>query len=183
MGHIAIERPSLRLWLSKMIDMHDQLQSADDQEHAGKVKQLIEKAASGELIVAFCGHFSAGKSSLINALLGEPMLPSSPIPTSANLVKVKAGPDYVRVFFHGDEPVEYEPPYDPDLIRSQCRDGETIEWIEISRTTDAIPPGLRSSIRRASIRPMTPTGWRRSQRFIWRMSSFTSWIITMCRRN
>ncbi|MFC0297229.1 dynamin family protein [Geobacillus jurassicus] len=142
MGYIAIERPSLRPWLSKMIDMHEQLQSADDQEHADKVKQLIEKAASGELVVAFCGHFSAGKSSLINALLGEPLLPSSPIPTSANLVKVKAGPDYVRVFFHHDEPVEYEPPYDPDLIRAQCRDGETIEWIEISRKTDAIPPGV-----------------------------------------
>ncbi|MBB6282361.1 dynamin family protein [Geobacillus subterraneus] len=142
MGHVATARPSLRPWLAKMIEMYEQLREANDKENADKVKQLMEKTASGELVVAFCGHFSAGKSSLINALLGEPLLPSSPIPTSANLVKVKAGQDYVRVFYHRDAPVEYEPPYDPDLIRAQCRDGETIEWIEISRETGAIPPGV-----------------------------------------
>ncbi|MGP3561143.1 dynamin family protein [Geobacillus sp. BK01] len=142
MGNIAIERPPLRPWLAKMIGMYEQLQAVGDKENADKVKQLMEKTAAGELIVAFCGHFSAGKSSLINTLLGEPLLPSSPIPTSANLVKVKAGPDYVRVFYHDDPPVEYEPPYDPELIRAQCRDGETIEWIEISRETTAIPPGV-----------------------------------------
>ncbi|MGG3924272.1 dynamin family protein, partial [Geobacillus thermodenitrificans] len=142
MGYVATERPSLRPWLAKMIEMYEQLQTTGDKENANKVKQLMEKMAAGELIVAFCGHFSAGKSSLINALLGEPLLPSSPIPTSANLVKVKAGRDYVRVFYHRDAPVEYEPPYDPELIRAQCRDGETIEWIEISRETDAIPPGV-----------------------------------------
>ncbi|RLP89858.1 dynamin [Geobacillus stearothermophilus] len=125
-----------------MTNMHDRLQQAGDNENADKVKQLIEKTAAGELVIAFCGHFSAGKSSLINALLGEPLLPSSPIPTSANLVKVKAGLDCVRVFYHDDPPVEYEPPYDPELIRAQCRDGETIEWIEISRETGAIPPGV-----------------------------------------
>nr|WP_259463335.1 dynamin family protein [Geobacillus stearothermophilus] len=137
-----IERPPLRPWLAKMTNMHDRLQQAGDNENADKVKQLIEKTAAGELVIAFCGHFSAGKSSLINALLGEPLLPSSPIPTSANLVKVKAGLDCVRVFYHDDPPVEYEPPYDPELIRAQCRDGETIEWIEISRETGAIPPGV-----------------------------------------
>lgn len=142
MGNIVIERPPLRPWLAKMMNMHDRLQQAGDNENADKVKQLIEKTAAGELVIAFCGHFSAGKSSLINALLGEPLLPSSPIPTSANLVKVKAGPDCVRVFYHDDPPVEYEPPYDPELIRAQCRDGETIEWIEISRETGAIPPGV-----------------------------------------
>ncbi|WP_031409809.1 dynamin family protein [Geobacillus vulcani] len=142
MGNVAVRPPSLRPWLAKMMKMHELLHQTGDSDNASKVKQLIEKTAAGELVVAFCGHFSAGKSSLINALLGEPLLPSSPIPTSANLVKVKAGRDYVRVFYRREAPVEYEPPYDPDLIRAQCRDGETIEWIEISRETGAIPPGV-----------------------------------------
>jgi GTP-binding protein EngB required for normal cell division len=58
---------------------------------AGKLRQLKEKAVSGQVVLAFCGHFSAGKSTLINRLCGHPLLPSSPIPTSANLVSIGNG--------------------------------------------------------------------------------------------
>ncbi len=43
------------------------------------------------MYMAFCGHFSAGKSSLINKLCGHALLPSSPIPTSANIVSIRSG--------------------------------------------------------------------------------------------
>ena len=36
---------------------------------------------------------------MINSLMGENILPSSPIPTSANLVKIKSGEDYAKVIF------------------------------------------------------------------------------------
>lgn len=41
--------------------------------------------------LAFCGHFSAGKSTIINQLLGAEILPTSPIPTSANIIGIKHG--------------------------------------------------------------------------------------------
>ncbi len=41
--------------------------------------------------IAFCGHFSAGKSTILNALLGAKILPTSPIPTSANIIKIQNG--------------------------------------------------------------------------------------------
>ena len=56
------------------------------QHNMNRVRDLAEKLAAGEYGIAFAGHFSAGKSRMINSLLGESLLPSSPIPTSANLV-------------------------------------------------------------------------------------------------
>ena len=41
---------------------------------------------------------------MINTLMGENILPSSPIPTSANLVKIKSGEDYAKVYFKEDPP-------------------------------------------------------------------------------
>ncbi|WP_227936234.1 dynamin family protein [Alkalihalobacillus deserti] len=55
-------------------------------------KQLmVEKAENNSFQVAFCGHFSAGKSTILNHLLGAEMLPTSPIPTSANIIGIKNG--------------------------------------------------------------------------------------------
>ncbi len=68
-----------------------QVEQAGDQENGRKFKQLLAKAESGRLHLAFCGHFSAGKSSLINKLCGHTLLPSSPIPTSANIVSIVDG--------------------------------------------------------------------------------------------
>ncbi|MGG6438117.1 dynamin family protein [Saccharococcus caldoxylosilyticus] len=136
------EQTSLTPWLQKMIHIHDIFIAHGDETNAKKVRQLLEKTAKRELVIAFCGHFSAGKSSLINALLGEPLLPSSPIPTSANLVKVKSGKEYVRVFYRHEPPVEYDPPYNEELIRDQCKDGDAIELIEVSRQTPRIPGGI-----------------------------------------
>ncbi|WP_152393874.1 dynamin family protein [Paenibacillus guangzhouensis] len=68
-----------------------QLAEAGDEVHAGKMKDLIEKWEQDQFTIAFCGHFSAGKSSLINRICGKRILPSSPIPTSANLVRIHNG--------------------------------------------------------------------------------------------
>ena len=60
-----------------------------DEERVRKAASLARKLIDEEFVIGFAGHFSAGKSSMINALTGEDLLPSSPIPTSANIVKVK----------------------------------------------------------------------------------------------
>jgi GTPase Era involved in 16S rRNA processing len=141
MGSVT-QQTSLTQWLKKIIDVYDAFVAHGDEINAKKAKQLLEKTANEQFAIAFCGHFSAGKSSMINALLGEPLLPSSPIPTSANLVKVKSGQEYVRVFYKHEPPVEYKPPYHLELIRAQCKDGDAIELIEVSRQTSRIPNGI-----------------------------------------
>ncbi|MBU8907291.1 dynamin family protein [Desertibacillus haloalkaliphilus] len=52
---------------------------------------LEAKQKQNDFEVAFCGHFSAGKSTILNTLLGAEVLPTSPIPTSANIIAIKNG--------------------------------------------------------------------------------------------
>lgn len=64
---------------------------AGDDIRARQARELTSKLTEGRLTVALCGHFSAGKSTLVNRLCGAELLPSSPIPTSANVVSIRGG--------------------------------------------------------------------------------------------
>ncbi|WP_100407252.1 dynamin family protein [Bacillus solitudinis] len=56
-----------------------------------RLSVVKEKQQEQVFQVAFCGHFSAGKSTILNRLLGAEVLPTSPIPTSANIIGIKNG--------------------------------------------------------------------------------------------
>lgn len=119
--------------------MYEKFQSAGDTGNAGKMKQLIMKVNDEEFIIAFCGHFSAGKSSMINFLLGDQVLPSSPIPTSANTVKVQKGEDYAKVFYHQQPPVLFPAPYDFKEVKKFAKDGDSVSAITISSNHFSLP--------------------------------------------
>lgn len=119
--------------------MYDKFQSAGDTGNADKLKQLIMKVNDEEFIIAFCGHFSAGKSSMINFLLGDQVLPSSPIPTSANTVKVQKGEDYAKVFYHHQPPVLFPAPYDFKEVKKFAKDGDSVSAITISSNHFSMP--------------------------------------------
>ncbi|WP_209122636.1 dynamin family protein [Alkalihalobacillus sp. BA299] len=61
------------------------------QEEEYRLEKLTEKQDKKTFEIAFCGHFSAGKSTILNTLLGAEVLPTSPIPTSANIIGIKNG--------------------------------------------------------------------------------------------
>ncbi|WP_052345775.1 dynamin family protein [Paucisalibacillus sp. EB02] len=110
-----------------------------DDINAEKVIDLYKKKRSDEFTISFTGHFSAGKSSIINALIGSDILPKSPIPTSANIVKLSSGEGVARLFFRNDDPIEYDEPYDLDMIKEYAKDKDTITKIEISSSKQIIP--------------------------------------------
>ncbi|WP_069364930.1 dynamin family protein [Salisediminibacterium beveridgei] len=62
--------------------------SSDELERFYRIQN---KQASPVYEIAFCGHFSAGKSTILNELIGENILPVSPIPTSANIIRIQNG--------------------------------------------------------------------------------------------
>ncbi|PLR77206.1 Dynamin family protein [Bacillus sp. V3-13] len=126
--------------LSKVAALYSCFIENSDEKNAEKVRQLAWKLHKQEFSIAFCGHFSAGKSTMINRLIGEELLPSSPIPTSANLVKIKAGEDFAKVYFKFDHPHLYPAPYDYEQVKSYCKDGDQIESIEFSSSKAAFPP-------------------------------------------
>lgn len=138
MGQTTFAIDSRRLEKT-IIALFELFQKNNDEQSAQKVKQLAKKLADQEFSIALCGHFSAGKSTMINKIIGENLLPTSPIPTSANLVKVKTGDEYAKVYFKKENPRLYLAPYDFDAVKAFCKDGDQIESIEISHSTGKLP--------------------------------------------
>ncbi|GGJ85054.1 GTPase [Lentibacillus kapialis] len=112
-----------------------------DMKSADKLLQIYEKWNNQETMISFTGHFSAGKSSMINSLLGKSILPKSPIPTSANIVKITSGKGLARVYTDRGTTIEYEEPYDIDLIKEYAKNKGDIKEIEISTKEAILPDG------------------------------------------
>jgi small GTP-binding protein len=74
------------------------MNQAGDSAHGGQVHESIAKLRNNQLILGFCGHFSAGKSTLLNRLGGREILPTGPVPTSANTVLIQSGPPHARIY-------------------------------------------------------------------------------------
>ncbi|MFJ7725611.1 dynamin family protein [Neobacillus sp. NPDC097160] len=139
MVQTATQKETIQTLKRKIVSIYEYLIDHHDPKQAEKVKQLAKKVENREFLIAFCGHFSAGKSTMINQVVGEKLLPSSPIPTSANLVKVKSGDDYAKVFFKNEKPRLYLAPYDYELVKNYCKDGDKIEELEISHSDSSLP--------------------------------------------
>ncbi|MGO0062471.1 dynamin family protein [Brevibacillus fluminis] len=109
-----------------------QMRAAGDETMAAKIAQLLDKARTGEMSIAFCGHFSAGKSTMINTLLGKDILPSNPIPTSANVVKIRGGEPAARVYTRNSGVLTFDPDTEMSKLKQYAIDGDTVDWVEIS---------------------------------------------------
>ncbi|QPC46647.1 dynamin family protein [Mangrovibacillus cuniculi] len=104
--------------------------------------ELKDKFFSNEKYIAFCGHFSAGKSTVLNKILDGNWLPSSPIPTSANIVLLR-NQDVEKLTFINRDSERYELPSSSFLSISElAKDGEEIVQMEISSPNIAIPKGV-----------------------------------------
>lgn len=91
--------------------------------------QAIETKQSFRL--AFSGHFSAGKSTLLNELLGAPLLPTSPIPTSANQVIIGQGDIRVVLEKASGEEENWQGAIDWDAVKRSGMDGTKIKRLRI----------------------------------------------------
>lgn len=114
-----------------------------DHERAAKVSLFAKKLIAGQYTIGFAGHFSAGKSSMINALTDEQLLPTSPIPTSANIVNVqKSDEDYVILHRMEGEALKYEGDDFAEAIKAFGKDGENVARIDIGHTKSRLPKGV-----------------------------------------
>lgn len=115
----------------------------DDEERFNKTALFAEKLLRQEYTIGFAGHFSAGKSSMINALTGGDLLPSSPIPTSANIVKVtKTDTDYAIIHYTDGKAVKYNGHGFPNALKKFSKDGAAVALIEIGHTESNLPEGI-----------------------------------------
>lgn len=93
------------------------------------INETLRKAAEDSFDVAVVGEFRRGKSTLINALLGQDILPSDVLPTTATLNRVTYG---ITPF-----------------VKIEYKDGTT-EDIEIDRLSDYVTKLTEESEQRAS---------------------------------
>ena len=124
---------------NRLLAAYEFFDKAGHDRNKSRICQLAHKLGMREFGVAFAGHFSAGKSRMINTLCGADLLPSSPVPTSANLVRVHSGEEYARVFFRHEKPRRYLAPYDYDMVRGFCKDGDQVTIIELSHKGIDLP--------------------------------------------
>lgn len=115
----------------------------EDHERLAKTVLFADKLIKKEYAIGFAGHFSAGKSSMINALTGDQLLPSSPIPTSANVVKVlKSEENYAIAYLVGEDPVRFNSDYDIKTVKEFAKDGALVSQIEIGHSQSVLPKGV-----------------------------------------
>ncbi len=127
----STEKERLYTEKQRLISLYEEFHEMKQLKEEEQLSKLFLKVAKEEFAIAFCGHFSAGKSSLINALSQTGILPSSPIPTSANIVKMIEGDPKAVVTLKNKEIVTFNDPYDVNEIKALCKDAELVEAIEI----------------------------------------------------
>lgn len=114
-----------------------------DDARFDKLNLFGEKISKEEYMIGFAGHFSAGKSSMINALTGGDLLPSSPIPTSANIVKVKKTPDdYAIIHLLDGTATKYSNTYFSEAVKSFSKNGDEVSLVEIGHHGSSLPEGI-----------------------------------------
>ncbi|MFE7062353.1 dynamin family protein [Sutcliffiella sp. NPDC057660] len=128
--------------LAKTNHILEQLHTSGDKQSARKVAELSRKIMDENLTIAFCGHFSAGKSTFINEILQESLLPASPIPTSANVVKIQKGTEKARVYFFEGESLEILPPVSFENVKAYCKDGDHVESVAYQYPFTNLPEDL-----------------------------------------
>lgn len=105
-----------------------------------KTKKFAHKLFSDNLTIAFAGHFSSGKSSMINALTGENLLATSPIPTSANIVTIQKSAEWKAYihFLDGHLAVANEE-LAVAKLKKMTKDGQSIRKIELFHPETELP--------------------------------------------
>lgn len=107
------------------------------------INEKLNELQNSELNVsiAFLGEFSSGKSTLINALIGQELLPSMAEPTTKNIIKIipKKGINEIKFYLETDDSIEEIEPTDFQEYAFGEKKGNTI--IEVP-ASEKLPEGF-----------------------------------------
>jgi hypothetical protein len=114
-------------------------------EIAGDATALAARVAEGLFYVACVGQFKRGKSTLINALIGVPLLPAGVIPVTAVITIVRYGDAIgARVFFEDGRSENVEPSTIAGYI-SEERNPENVKAVravEVAAPSELLASGM-----------------------------------------
>ena len=128
--------------LNKVSSGIELLTKQENSKELFQLKKLAYKIQNKESYYVFCGHFSAGKSSLLNDLLQVEKLPTSPIPTSANVVKLKNGQNDLLITLKNGDMYQIEDEIEVEDLKKLAKDSSSIIELEWSQDSFKIPEGV-----------------------------------------
>jgi GTPase SAR1 family protein len=104
----TIERYARNIEKMKLLIQHEKLKEEFSEKLVSRLDNFINKCSNPEFHIAFVGAIKAGKSTLINALLGNNLASTSVTPETAALTKFRASrhANYIKLTFYND--VEWE---------------------------------------------------------------------------
>lgn len=104
------------------------------------INQVIKKVYLEQYTATFVGHFSAGKSTLINLLLEENILPSSPVPTTSNTAIVSVTDEKGIIANLSNK--QYTLLNNYDEVKQMNRENIDVESVEIKCPSDKFNKGF-----------------------------------------
>src|SRR2546425_9621284 len=78
-----MERGTLGQEADRLLRIASLAEQFNNQQITDDARSAAERIAEGRFYVACVGQFKRGKSTLLNALIGEPILPSGVVPVTA----------------------------------------------------------------------------------------------------
>lgn len=104
------------------------------------INQVIKKVYLNQFTLTFVGHFSAGKSTLINLLLEQEILPSSPVPTTSNTAIVSVSDE--SEIIANLEGQKYTKLSDYEEVKQLNRQNGDVESVEIKFDSNKFNKGF-----------------------------------------
>lgn len=126
----------------RLISMYRAFEELNYNEGQDEILSFLRRVQNHSLYIAFCGHYSSGKSTLINHLFKERFLPTSPIPTSGNVVQVSSGLNNMVVHRKDGKIEKYEEKINDKNFQLLCKDGNSIFKIELYSQNPLLKKGI-----------------------------------------
>lgn len=100
----TIDRYAKSIQKVKLIMNHEKINNEVNEKLINKLDNFINKCSNPEFHIAFVGAIKAGKSTLINSLLGWNLASTAVTPETASLTKFRAskGKNYIKLNFYND---------------------------------------------------------------------------------
>ncbi len=125
--------------IKRLYQLKKEVEKSDNTLLLNQINEVIKKVYSNYIVLSFIGHFSSGKSSLINKICDEDILPSSPIPTTSNTAQIiKDSVDLIRINMDNQTYSDVESYATVKKVNTLNTD---IESVEIHKQNLAFPEG------------------------------------------
>ncbi|MCP1286933.1 dynamin family protein [Mammaliicoccus sciuri] len=126
--------------LDLLYKLKKEIEKSSNQKLIKQINEMIKKIYNEQYTVSFVGHFSAGKSTLINNVIGQNILPSSPVPTTSNTAQlISSDKNSISVNLNNNQYTVVDNQEDVKRLNTEDRE---VESIEIEFTSDKFNKGF-----------------------------------------